>query len=130
MASVHETETYDVAPDAMWEKIGDYHGLADWHPAILSQDKEDGGQVRVLHIDGGGTVTETLVDEGERTYTYRIDESPLPVADYTATIAVREGDEGGCVVDWRADFQASGASDEEAEEVIQGIFRGGLEALP
>ena len=51
------------------------------------------------------------------------------MADYTASIAVRDGDEGGCVIDWRAEFQAAGASDDEAEQVITGIFRSGLDAL-
>lgn len=128
MASVHEQESYDIAPNVMWQRIGDFHGFDTWHPAIASQDAREGG-VRVLHLEGGGTVTETLLEEGERSYTYRIDESQLPVADYNATTAVLDADGGGCVVDWRADFQAAGASDDEAEEVIRGIFRAGLEAL-
>lgn len=129
MARVHEQESYDVAPDAMWQRIGDFQGLHSWHPAVVSQDALDGGKVRVLHLDGGGTITETLLDEGEHSYTYRIDDSPLPVADYTATTAVLDRDGGGCVIDWRADFQAAGASDDEAREVIRGIFRAGLDAL-
>ncbi len=130
MASVHEQESYDVSAAAMWQRIGDFHGLHSWHPAVVSQDSVDGG-VRVLHLDGGGTITETLLDQGESSYTYRIDDSPLPVSDYTATTAVREDDRGGCVVDWRADFdfEAAGASDEEAQEVIRGIFRSGLDGL-
>ena len=129
MASVHEQESYDVSADAMWQRIGDFHALHSWHPAVLSQDAVNNGKVRVLHLDGGGTITETLLDQKQRSYTYRIDDSPLPVSDYTATTAVLDGEGGGCVVDWRADFQAAGASDEEAEEVIRGIFRGGLDAL-
>lgn len=129
MASVHEQESYEVPADAMWQRIGDFQELHAWHPAVISQDALDGGKVRVLHLEGGGTITETLVDQGERSYTYRIDDSPLPVSDYTATTAVIEDDGGGCTIDWRADFEAAGASDEEAQEVIRGIFRSGLEAL-
>jgi hypothetical protein len=51
------------------------------------------------------------------------------VSDYHAQISVSDGDGGGCVVDWRADFQAAGVSDAQAEEVITGIFRAGLDAL-
>ena len=129
MASVNEQGSYDVAPDEMWQRIGDFHGFHEWHPAIASQDELEGGRVRALHLDGGGTVVETLLDESERSYSYRIDDSPLPVADYTATLAVLAGDSGGCVVEWRAEFQAAGASDEEAEQVISGIFRAGLDVL-
>ena len=94
MARVNEQGSYDVAPDEMWQRIGDFHGFHEWHPAIASQDELEGGRVRALHLDGGGTVVETLLDEGERSYSYRIDESPLPVADYTATLAVLDGDSG------------------------------------
>jgi mxaD protein len=129
MASVHEQQPYDVAPDVMWQRIGDFHAFHTWHPAVLSQDALKGGRVRALHLDSGGTVTETLLEEGERSYSYRIDDSPLPVADYIATMTVLDGDRGGSVVDWRADFQAVGVSDDEAETIISGIFRAGLDAL-
>jgi hypothetical protein len=33
------------------------------------------------------------------------------------------------VVDWRATFTAAGAPEAEAEQVIGGIFDGGLDAL-
>ena len=61
-------------------------------------------------------------------YSYHIDRSPLPVADYDATIRVKPSD-GGCEVVWTADFVAEGASDDEAVATIEGIFDAGLGAL-
>jgi hypothetical protein len=128
MPSVREEQKYAVSADEMWGRIGDFHALSAWHPAIASQTADGGPKVRELHLDGGGTVVETLLSAGPRTYTYSIDASPLPVADYTATISVA-GADAGCLVTWVADFRADGASDEDAAGVIAGIFRTGLDAL-
>jgi hypothetical protein len=131
MPSVNKQREYDVSADEMWSRIGDFHALSAWHPAIESQTSEGGEDVRELHLGDGGTVVETLQEQGPRSYTYSIDDSPLPVADdYRATISVDDaGDGGGCVVTWVANFTADGASDEEAEAVIDGIFEAGLDAL-
>lgn len=62
------------------------------------------------------------------TRTYRIlDPGPLPVSDYEATIAVREGESS--VIDWRATFTPAGAFEADAVEAIAGVFEGGLDAL-
>ena len=133
MPSVRQEQDYPVSADAMWARIGDFHALSAWHPAIASQTADGGPKVRELHLEGGGTVVETLLDDGPHTYTYSIDASPLPVADYTATISAVEADAagggGGCTVVWTADFRAVGASDEKAAAIIAGIFRTGLDAL-
>jgi hypothetical protein len=80
---------------------------------------------RKLTTVDGAEIFETLTEAGERTYSYTIDESPLPVADYRATIAARPDGDAACTVTWVAHFTASGASDGEAEAVIQGIFDAG-----
>lgn len=85
--------------------------------------------MRELHLADGGTVVETLLDEGPRTYSYRIDDSPLPVESYVATISIDDAAGGGSAVTWVADFTAAGATDDEAVAVIEGIFRGGLDAV-
>jgi Polyketide cyclase / dehydrase and lipid transport len=130
MAHVHEEQQTDVPPDELWGRIGGFLTFDRWHPAIGEVVSKEGGRVRDLHLaEGDGVVTETLLDEGERFYAYSIDESPLPVAaDYRARIWVEERD-GGSTVLWEADFTPEGASEEEAVEVIRGIFRAGLDTL-
>jgi hypothetical protein len=128
MPSVRKQQEFEVPADEMWARIGGFHTLSVWHPAIESQTAEGGEQVRELHLGDGGTVVETLIDEGPRTYTYRIDDSPLPVADYVATISTQDAD-GGCVVTWVADFRTAGATDDQAVAIIEGIFQTGLDAL-
>jgi len=130
MPSVNKQHEYDVSAEEMWGRIGDFHALSSWHPAIEPQTSDGGENVRELHLGDGGTVVETLLEQGPQSYTYSIDDSPLPVADdYRATISVDDNPAGGCVVTWVANFTADGASDEEAEGVIEGIFEAGLDAL-
>ncbi|HET9073514.1 MAG TPA: SRPBCC family protein [Solirubrobacteraceae bacterium] len=130
MAHVERSKQFDVSAAEMWGRIGGFQTPDSWHPAIVSCTAEEDGAVRRLTLGDGNVVVERLVGESEHSYTYRIlDPGPLPVADYEATITVRAGDGGGCIIDWRANFTAAGAPDAEAETVIAGVFEGGLGAL-
>ncbi|MEE8321011.1 MAG: SRPBCC family protein, partial [Gammaproteobacteria bacterium] len=68
-------------------------------------------------------------DENERVYTYSIINSPLPVANYTATIRVMDDGSGNSTVEWSSEFNADGAPENDAIEVIQGIYQAGLDNL-
>jgi hypothetical protein len=128
MLQVRKTRTFEVSPGQMWERIGDWNGLHTWHPAVAAtQPSETGGRELVLG-DDGGSLFETETDRGDLHYSYHIDRSPLPVADYDATISV-EANDGGCEVVWTAEFNAEGASDAESLATMEGIFQAGLDAL-
>src|SRR5579859_6909753 len=98
------SRTSSQSVDAVWQKIGDFCGIAQWHPAIascqLSADKKD----RTLTLKGGGTIVEHLVrwSDKHHSYTYKIVSSPLPVDNYESTIHVRAAKSGaGSVISWR-----------------------------
>ena len=129
MAQVTTSRSYEVPADEMWARIGGFTTFDTWHPAIASCESHDGGARRTLTTVDGAVIAETLTEEGERSYAYVIDESPLPVADYSAQLSVSPAGDASCTVDWVARFTASGASDAEAEAVIEGIFAAGLDAL-
>lgn len=61
-------------------------------------------------------------------YTDIIIESPLPVTRYESTISVK-GDGDVAELSWSGTFDADGASDEEAESVIGGIYEAGLQGI-
>lgn len=121
----------DATPAQAWAAIGDFCAIGGWHPAVAAcvLGEKDGKTLRTLSLEGGGTIVEELVerDEEEMSYTYTIIESPLPVANYKATIEVE--DEGGTAIVWAGTFDAKGATDTEAVAVIEGIYQGGLESL-
>ncbi|HSR71218.1 MAG TPA: SRPBCC family protein [Kiloniellales bacterium] len=134
MAQVTMTTELPVPADSVWQTIGSFGGLPDWHPAIESCEvKQEGGNtLRTLHLVGGGTIVEKLEssDDKERSYSYSIMSGPLPVADYTGTIRLREaGDGKGCTIEWSSDFKASGAPENEAVAAIRGIYEAGFENL-
>ena len=121
----------DATPAQAWAAIGEFCAIGDWHPAVekCELSEKDGKVLRTLSLKGGGTIVEELVgrDEADMSYTYKILESPLPVANYQSTIEVE--DEGGTTIEWAGTFDAKGAPDAEAVGVIEGIYQGGLEAL-
>jgi carbon monoxide dehydrogenase subunit G len=119
-------------PEAVWKTIGDFCGIANWHPAIEKCEisKKDGAAFRTLSLKGGGTILEkqTAWDDKSRTYSYTIEESPLPVANYKATISVAPKGSGSSIT-WTSNFNAKGADDAKAASIIGGIFDAGLGAI-
>ena len=132
MSKISMSTKVGVPAEKVWEMIGGFNDLADWHPAIAKSELEEegGATIRTLHLVGGGVVRERLemTDEEGRAYTYSIIESPLPVANYSATIRVSgEGDD--CTIEWSSDFNPMGAPENDAVEAIQGIYQAGFDNL-
>ena len=127
---VSESVTVSGEPAAVWAEIGGFCAIADWHPAVASCDmaESDGKTLRTLALEGGGVLEEERISEGETAYGYAILEGPLPVAGYTSELMAEAGD-GGTTITWTGAFDAAGATDEEAEAVIRGIYRAGLDAV-
>jgi hypothetical protein len=126
------SRTTSESVDTVWRKIGDFCGIANWHPAIakceLSADKKE----RTLTLKGGGTIVEHLVSWSDKThsYTYKIVSGPLPVDNYVATIHVAAAKSGsGSVIHWRGQYTAKGTSDADAKKTIDGIYSAGLTSL-
>lgn len=130
MSEVSISKRYDVSGTEMWERIGDPADIYQWHPAIQATEMKDDGKTRIDTLPDGGRVSETILEQGARHHTYRIDESPLPVENLIGTIRVRDEEDAACVVQWDATFDAAGISDAEATELVRGIFQAGLDALP
>ncbi len=131
MAKINMKIDLNAAADEVWKLIGGFNALPDWHPAIEKSELEEEGSMRRLSLAGGGTVVEKLerLDDSERVYSYSIIDSPLPVSNYTATICVKEDSEGKTTVEWSSEFEAKGAAENEAIDVIAGIYQAGFDNL-
>jgi carbon monoxide dehydrogenase subunit G len=131
MTKVHVSTQLNAPAAEVWGLIGRWNALPDWHPAVLKSELSEDGKVRRLTLSGGGVIEETLEteDETRRTYTYALKAGPLPVANYRATVAVKEDGAGAAAVEWSGDFEARGTSEDEASAIIREIYRGGLENL-
>jgi carbon monoxide dehydrogenase subunit G len=137
---VTETATIKAAPDAVWNKVKDFNGMAAWHPAVEGSTATDGskvGSVRTLSLKGGGQMVETLegYSDAERKFSYRAkDGGALPVTNYTSTLTLKPGDGGTTVVEWRGAFYRAypnnnpppGQDDDAAVNAITGVYQSGL----
>src|SRR5207249_6271176 len=112
----------------MWSKIGDFAGIASWASGIEKSEALEDGKVRRLTVGGGATIVERLIDEGDRSYTYTIEEGPLPVANYRSTLAVAPNGDGKCVVNWEGTFDPVG-DENQALTIIGMVYDGGLAAI-
>jgi hypothetical protein len=121
-----------LSPDALWKKVGDFCGIADWHPAIAGCKLTDGGKRRMLTLkDGGGVIVERLIkrDDKHRAYSYKIISSPLPVAAYQSTISVSDGKDGGSELKWTGKYMGKGPNAADAKKTIDGIYQAGADVL-
>jgi len=131
MTQVNMQTRLGVPADKVWELIGGFNALPDWHPAVEKSELEEEGQVRVLQLAGGGTITEKLekIDDNEKVYSYTITDSPLPVANYSSTIRVKTDEDGNAIVEWSSEFEPKDAPESDAIEAIQGIYQAGFDNL-
>ena len=133
MAKVSMSTDLNASADQVWKMIGGFNTLPDWHPAVEKSELNEAGETRTLSIAGGATIVEKLesVDDGARTYTYSIVDSPLPVSNYKATITV-SGEGDGSTLEWSSEFDTvsgMGASEQDAMAAVQGIYQAGFDNL-
>ena len=128
MHTVSVSTHLSASPDQVWSKIGDPGAISSWHPAIARSPLD--GKDRKCTLADGAQIDEQIdnVDDANRSYTYRIIESPLPLKDYSSTIKVAEAD-GGCTVEWTSSFEVSAGPAEDMVALIKGVYGAGLAAL-
>jgi polyketide cyclase/dehydrase/lipid transport protein len=123
-------KTSPMSADALWKKVGDFCGIAAWHPAfekcVLSAD----GKQRTLSLKGGGTMVEALErwDDLNHSYQYTIVSGPLPVTNYHSTINVTP-DAKGAAFKWMGTYDANGAPDADAKKAVDGVYEAGAKTL-
>lgn len=122
----------------VWRVVRAFDGLAGWHPGIATSELTSGsaaevGAVRLLTLVDGRTVLERLVtlDDGARSYTYEILESPFAVRRYVATIRVAPvTDVDHAFMEWWAEYDAdSGDENHLTALFVNGVFAAGIAAL-
>lgn len=118
--------------EAAWAAIGDFCGIGQWHPVVEKCEisGKDGATYRTLFLKGGGKIYEKQVefDKVKMTYTYTIEESPLPVQNYKSTMRVTPKDKGA-TIEWSGDFDAKDAPDADAIKTMTGVYQAGIDAL-
>ena len=117
----------------VWDLIGGFGAMPDWHPGIEKSEIEEEGGVtqRRLTLVGGAVLVERLeqLDDEGRSYNYTIVSSPLPISNYRSTISIVDDAEGNATVEWSGEFDADGGTEAEMTKVVEGIYQAGLDNL-
>lgn len=119
-------------PQTIWSFAGNFCAIKDWHPLVADCQETREGDVtfRTLTLKDGGKIKEKLTDKDDTSYSYEIVESPLPVKNYKAKFWVEPDDEPErTAVYWEAEFDANGASDEEARKKIFDVLVAGMKGI-
>jgi hypothetical protein len=132
MTKVSVTTRVPIAPEKVWDIIGQFNSLPEWHPGFEKSELEEGGKVRRLTLVGGGTIVERLerIDDNEQIYRYSILESPLPFTNYVGEIHVKPDEDGsGCAVEWSSEFDPKDATAKDVTDLVQGFYQAGFDNL-
>ena len=130
MTTVTVSEDINGRAADVWDVLSDFGGIKVGGPITSFETEGEGvGMVRTIGM-GGGTVVERLDehDADRRVFAYCIlnDDCPLPVSGYSARVQITEKGDGTCNVNWTGTFEPKGASEAEASQVVEGIYRGGI----
>jgi hypothetical protein len=140
MARVYRSALIHATADRAWNLIRNFDGLPQWHPAIEGSEIEAGlradqvGCVRRFRLrSGGGLLRERLLalSDRERILTYSILESPMPVANYIATMRISPLTmESEAFAEWWAEFDVtSGTEQAMISHIGDNVFVVGLDAV-
>jgi hypothetical protein len=139
MARVYISGIIDAPVDKVWAYARDFNGHGEWHPLIAKSVVEDGhtsdkvGCVRNFDLTNGGNLREQLLSfsDLDRSFTYNILISPMPIQNYVATfhcLPVTEGNK--TFVEWYANFDVSPEYEAQIKhQVGQDTFAAGIVAL-
>jgi polyketide cyclase/dehydrase/lipid transport protein len=119
-------------PPEVWAEVGAFCAIEKWHPAVAKceETKEGDATFRTLTLKDGGKIKEKLTGTEDVAYTYDIVESPLPIKNYKSKLWLETDDEPDrTVIYWQSDFDANGASDDDAKKIITGILGDGVKGI-
>lgn len=138
-ASLYVIKSVNInAPAAkVWDKISKFSDLGAWHPAVAKTEitaGKDGkkGAKRSLMLQDGGKINEQLTayNANNKTMSYIITDSVLPVTAYASTLRVYSNGADKSVVVWEGSFLPKAPADEKtASDTIGGVYDGGLNNL-
>ena len=101
-------------PPEIWKIVGDFCAIKTWHPVVADCVE----------------TKEKLTGTEDLGYSYEIVESPLPVKNYKSKLWLEVDDEPDrSVIYWQSDFDANGASDDDAKKTITDIFAAGVKGI-
>ena len=134
MASMSTTGRIDASADKVWTLVSDFGGIDTYLPPVARSEGSGSGvgMERQCTFHDGAQISETLLamDHDERSLKYDVhDPNPFPFEGYTATMQVNDLAGGGSELVWSAEYTATGMSDQEVADMLDGLFQQGVDGL-
>jgi NADPH2:quinone reductase len=139
MPSVFRSTVIDAPIETVWGVLRDFNGHDRWHPAVEESHIEGVrasdqiGAVRNFRLATGAQLREQLLklSDRDRSYTYCILDSPIPLIGYVATVTLRRVTDGNRTFwDWRSTFSAPSGLDSALERLVgEEIYERGFDAI-
>jgi len=133
MQKVALTSKVAAPAEQLWQAIGSFHSIGEWHPMVARVEAQGKGKgaCRVLHLKDGTRIVEQLtgVSDKERRYTYTIVDSPLALSNYVAKVHVRDNGDGTSTVEWSGEFEAKPQKENDIARQLQAVYQAGLDQL-
>ena len=87
--------------------------------------------MRTVQIHGGAFGIERMVylDEENRTISYAIIDSSLPLSGYIAVMHLCDLGEDRCELEWSSVFEPKDVTDQETVAFVENFYAGGFEGL-
>ncbi len=128
--TVTVSRTIKAPLDEVWAVLGDFGGLAAWHPLVPNSHLAEDGVSRIIKIPGMDVVEVLdLAESTDRSQTYTVERSVMPMTNYRATISIREAPEG-CVVEYQSRFDPKlGVPASVTRKMLERFFKTGFAAL-
>jgi mxaD protein len=132
MTEITETTIVNVGVDRLWREAGGFGAVGDWHP-LLDRVEVQGagpGSVRRAYDKQGGCQLErlTALDGARRELRYTIEQTSLPVRNWTACFRIEPAGFERSRVVWSGRYEPTDAND-SAAGAIRMFLHKGLDAL-
>lgn len=138
MVTVVRSTVINAPIGEVWAFLRDFNAHDQWHPAVSVSHIEDGktpdqiGCVRRFRLVDGAELREQLLalDDRNRTYTYCILESPIPLVGYVSTVTLKPVSDGNRTFwHWRSTFSPPPERAAELARMVgEDIYVGGFAA--
>lgn len=131
---IHSKQKVSIAisspANEVWDIISALTGVENWLAPMITGSRLEGDK-RVCTTEGGEFEEDILeVNHSTKTFRYGIPKQHMiPVEDILGTMHVRNGTDGGSVVDWTWTFQVAEKNEEQAKGMLAHAGDAGINGI-
>ena len=130
---VQRTIEVDAPPAEVWEAVGGFCSIEEWHPDVAdcTLEEDDVTTYRTVEITDGRTFKEQLMAQNEETrfYSTNLVESPWPFAGLVSEYQVAPGPNGSSIIVWQANISTVTVAEDEGADDLGQFYQRGLEGI-